>query len=395
MLTNIYRNFSIEDAIRIKEIEKKTNHDVKSVEYLIKEKLHKTTLSDVEEFIHFGLTSEDINNVSHALSIKFFLKNLYFKDIENLLQLLKTFIKKYKATPMLSRTHGQPASPTTVGKEFALFAYRIKIQLDNLKKIKITAKINGAVGNYNAHESACPSVNWRQFSRDFISSLEMTPVLITTQIKPRDDFAAIFHNIIRINNIIMDMDRDMWGYISRDYLKQKTKEGEVGSSTMPHKVNPINFENSEGNIKIANSLLNAFANELTISRFQRDLSDSTILRNMGTAMAHCIIAYSSTTKGLNKIEVNEIKIMEDLENHPEVVTECIQTVLRKEGHQMPYEKLKELTRGHSITIENIHRFIDGLNITDHLKEDLKRVAPHNYIGIAPKLCDEVMDFLEN
>ncbi len=387
ILRKIHLEFNLQGAEEVKAIEKITNHDMKAAEYYIKDKIKSTSLEDLKESIHIGLTTWDINHTCFALSIKESLESVFFKELEFVRNILVELTKKYKSLTMLARTHGQPAVPTTLGKEFAVFLNRLNKQIDQLKKRKISTKLNGAVGNYNAHVAAYPNIGWIAFSKEFIESFGLEPNFITTQIEPYDNFAEIFHNIIRINNIILNLDKDMWDYISRDYLKQKVKEGEVGSSTMPQKVNPINFENSEGNLGLANSLLDHLCNKLTVSRLQRDLSDSTVVRNIGIALGYSIVAYQSTCKGLNKIEVNEQRIKEDLNAHPEVITEAIQTILRSTGFEKSYESLKDFSRGKKLTLQDIHAFIDSLDIPPELKIRLKAITPENYIGLAEKLVD--------
>lgn len=393
-------SLSVDDAQIIKDIEIRghknipaTNHDVKAVEYFIKMKLEKTSLSDVVGWIHFGLTSEDTNNIAYALSISDAIENELLPSIEIINSKLKQLIKENKDTPMFARTHGQPASPTTFGKELEVFRSRIQRQIASLKKFKILVKLNGATGNFNAHISAYPKINWRGFSEKFIHSLNNDRVLklevnqITTQIEPHDTYAELFDTLRRINTIFIDLDQDMWRYISDGWITQKIKEGEVGSSTMPHKVNPIDFENSEGNLGIANALLNYFSCKLPISRLQRDLSDSTVERNFGVAFGHSIVGYVSISKGLNKISINKERMMHDLDNHPEIISEAIQTILRKEGVAMPYEALKKLTRGKSITMENIATFIDNLEVKEDVKKRLKKITPRNYIGLASVIAE--------
>ena len=343
----LHEKFDLKEAQEVKEIEKTCNHDVKAVEYYLKEKVPK----DVKEYVHFGLTSEDINNIAYSLLIKEFLENVYFKKISEILKKLEILATENKSVAMVARTHGQPASPTTLGKEFMVFYSRLKEQYTKLQNFRLKAKLNGATGNYNALHFADPR-DWINFSRDFISELELEPNLITTQIEPKDRLVELFQLIKRINNIILDMDRDMWFYIALEYFSLKKQEKEVGSSTMPHKINPIDFENSEGNIKVANSLFTDFE-DLQVSRLQRDLSDSTVMRNIGVAFAHSTLAYDSSLSGLNKLVPNLEKINKDLDEHPEVLTEAIQTVLRKHGKDKAYEKLKEFSRGKKINIDVI------------------------------------------
>lgn len=383
LLTSLFENFTLGEAGRVKAIEKKINHDVKSVEYFVKEKITKSSLKDLNEFVHFALTSEDVTNLAYSLMIKDCLNEIYFPTLDNLIRQINLLVKRYKNIPMLARTHGQPASPTTLGKEFGVFVYRLKRQTKTFPKL--TGKLNGAVGNYNAHQIAYPKVNWIKFSQEFINGIGLQPNLVTTQIENHDCWAELFQVMVRVNNILIDFNRDMWTYISLDYLKQKPKKGEVGSSTMPHKVNPIDFENSEGNLGIANSIFNHLANELPISRLQRDLTDSTVERNIGVAFAHTLLALKSTLKGLGKIELNHEVIKTDLENHPEVVAEAIQVILRREGVKMPYEELKKLTRGKKVTLKNLHQFIDRLKVSARVKKELKQITPENYVGLAKKL----------
>lgn len=390
-IKNIYEKFNDSSYEEIKNIEKTTNHDVKAVEYFIKRKLAKTSLKDSIEWIHFSLTSEDTNNIAHALMLSDSLGEAVIPTITKIISELNILAKKYKNLPMLARTHGQPASPTTFGKEIRVFAVRLEKQLKILKNLKIEAKLNGATGNYNAHAVAYPNTNWLQFSKKFIEVLnknrsqKLQVNLITTQIECHDSYVTIFDSIKRINTILMDFDQDIWRYISDNWITQKPKAGEIGSSTMPHKINPIDFENSEGNLGLANALFEFFARKLPISRLQRDLSDSTVERNFGVAFGYSYLAYLSLLKGLSKISVNENKIKEDLNNHPEIITEAIQTILRREGEKMPYEKLKELTRGKQVTLDDIHEFIDTLEVGEKIKKELKKITPENYIGLAVKL----------
>ncbi len=388
---------SLDDAKAVKTIEKETNHDVKAVEYFLKQKIKGTSLEDVSEWIHFGLTSEDINSVAYGLLLRDFFENAFLagpmSEIEKSLSNLALI---HAATPMLARTHGQPASPTTFGKEMAVFLARLHRQVDQLKTRTILVKFGGATGNFNAHVVAVPAVNWPKFAQEFIERfnaegkeqkhyvrLELNP--ITTQIEPHDTYAEMFDTMRRINTIIIDLSQDMWRYISDGWITQKPKEGEVGSSAMPHKVNPIDFENAEGNLGIANALFNHFSNKLPISRLQRDLSDSTVERAFGTAFAHTIIAYKSLVKGLGKIQINEEAMLEALRAHPEVLAEAIQTVLRANGAEMPYEKLKELTRGKQVTYQDLQTFIDGLDVSDEIKRRLKDLRPETYIGLADRI----------
>lgn len=383
-LRDIYRNFDEKCAQRVKDIEKITNHDVKAVEYFIKEEFDKIGgLEAYKEFIHFGLTSQDINNTSVPLSIKEALENVYYPQVEELIQLLQQYADEWADVPMLAKTHGQPASPTRLGKEIMVFVYRLNEQLASLKACKISAKFGGATGNYNAHHVAYPSYDWKAFGDKFVSDkLGLEREQYTTQISNYDNLGAIFDAIRRINTIIIDLDRDFWMYISMEYFKQKIKAGEVGSSAMPHKVNPIDYENSEGNLGIANAILQFLAQKLPVSRLQRDLTDSTVLRNIGVPLGHSIIAIQSTLKGLHKLILNENKISEDLDNTWAVVAEAIQTILRREAYPHPYEALKALTRtNQKMTEETIHSFIQDLNVNDSVKAELMAITPHNYTGI--------------
>ena len=384
-LRDIYRNFTEQDAQRVKDIEKVTNHDVKAVEYFIKEKIDALNGFPVQakEFIHFGLTSQDINNTSVPLSIKEALEQVYYPMVEELIEQLNDFAEQWKQVPMLAKTHGQPASPTRLGKEVMVFVYRLEEQLRGLKDTPITAKFGGATGNYNAHHVAYPQYDWREFGNKFVSEkLGLEREQWTTQISNYDWLGAIFDAMRRINTIIIDLDRDFWMYISMEYFKQKIKKGEVGSSAMPHKVNPIDFENSEGNMGIANAILQFLAQKLPVSRLQRDLTDSTVLRNFGVPMGHAIIAIQSTLKGLRKLILNEEKLQQDLDNTWAVVAEAIQTILRREAYPNPYEALKALTRtNQKMTEETIHAFIQGLDVSDDIKEELMAITPSNYTGV--------------
>ncbi len=383
-LRDIYKDFTQDDAQRIKDIEKITNHDVKAVEYFLKEEFDKIGgLDDFKEFIHFGLTSQDINNTSVPLSIKEALNDVYYPQMEELIAQLQAYADDWKDISMLAKTHGQPASPTRLGKEVMVFVYRLQRQLDTLKACPISAKFGGATGNFNAHHVAYPSYDWREFGNKFVSEkLGLEREQYTTQISNYDDLGAIFDAIRRINTIIIDLDRDFWMYVSMEYFKQKIKAGEVGSSAMPHKVNPIDFENSEGNLGIANSLLQFLAAKLPVSRLQRDLTDSTVLRNIGVPLGHSVIAIQSTLKGLRKLLLNENKINEDLDNCWAVVAEAIQTILRREAYPHPYEALKALTRtNQKMTEETIHDFIKQLNVCDDVKAELMAITPHTYTGI--------------
>jgi adenylosuccinate lyase len=382
-LRQVYLNFGEIDAQDIKDTEKVTNHDVKAVEYFIKKKFDDLGFQDFKEFIHFGLTSQDINNTAIPYTFKLALNEVYYPKISSLIDKLNALATEWKDVPLLAHTHGQPASPTKLGKEFLVFAERLDIQLNNLKAIPNNAKFGGATGNFNAHHIAYPATNWVEFSNNFVNNtLGLNRAQHTTQIEHYDQFAAQCDALKRINNIIIDLDRDIWTYISKNYFKQRIKEGEVGSSAMPHKVNPIDFENAEGNAGLANALFEFFAAKLPISRLQRDLTDSTVLRNVGVPMAHTVISISSTLKGLNKILLNEEVITADLENNWAVVAEAIQTILRREAYPNPYEALKDLTRtNQKITADTMAVFIDGLQISDILKDELKQITPYNYTGV--------------
>ena len=382
-LRKIYLKFSYEDAAEIKEIERVTNHDVKAVEYYIKQKFDNLNLTEYKEFVHFGLTSQDINNTAIPLSVKDFIEEVYIPKLNNVLDAINEKCEELKDITIISRTHGQPASPTKLGKEFKVFWTRINNQLSSLKEIPNSAKFAGAVGNFNAHHVAYPNIDWKEFGQNFIENeLNLNYSFPTTQIEHYDSFAALCDNCRRINNILLDMCIDIWTYISHDYFKQKIIKGEVGSSAMPHKVNPIDFENSEGNIGLANSLFDFLSNKLPKSRLQRDLSDSTVLRNIGVPFGHSLISFESILKGLNKIYVNEDKINKDIEENWIVVSEAIQTILRREGYSNPYEIMKELTRNNQkIDKESLHRFIDDLKIDDTIKKELKQISPYNYTGI--------------
>lgn len=383
-LRKIYDEFSEKDAKRIKEIESVTNHDVKAVEYFLKEKFDELGgLDKYKEFIHFGLTSQDINNTSIPLSLKDALDKVYYPLIGELVDLLKSYAKEWKDIPMLARTHGQPASPTRLGKEIYVFVYRIENQLKVLKNSQITAKFGGATGNYNAHHVAYPDYDWKAFGDKFVSEkLGLKREEYTTQISNYDNLGAVFDALKRINTIMIDLNRDFWQYISMEYFKQKIKAGEVGSSAMPHKVNPIDYENAEGNLGIANTLFEHLSSKLPISRLQRDLTDSTVLRNIGVPLGHTVVAIQSSLKGLHKLLLNEEKILGDLDNCWSVVAEAIQTILRREGYPNPYETLKALTRtNHIITCETIRDFIEQLNVKEEVKVELRAITPHNYTGI--------------
>lgn len=383
-LRDIYRNFDEASAARVKEIESITNHDVKAVEYFIKEEFDKIGgLDDYKEFIHFGLTSQDINNTSVPLSVKEALEEVFYPQIEELIAQLKEYAEEWKDVPMLAKTHGQPASPTRLGKEVEVYVYRLSEQLATLRNCKMTAKFGGATGNFNAHHVAYPQHDWRAFGNRFVSEkLGLEREQWTTQISNYDHLGSVFDAIRRINTIIIDLDRDFWMYISMEYFKQKIKAGEVGSSAMPHKVNPIDFENSEGNLGIANAILQFLAQKLPVSRLQRDLTDSTVLRNVGVPIGHSIISIQSTLKGLRKLILNEEKLREDLEETWAVVAEAIQTILRREAYPNPYEALKALTRtNEKMTEETIHAFVQTLNVSDSVKAELMAITPYNYTGI--------------
>ena len=383
-LRDIYRKFDEASAARVKEIESITNHDVKAVEYFIKEEFDKIGgLDDYKEFIHFGLTSQDINNTSVPLSVKEALEEVFYPQVEELIAQLKEYAEAWKDVPMLAKTHGQPASPTRLGKEVEVYVYRLSEQLATLRNCKMTAKFGGATGNFNAHHVAYPQHDWRAFGNRFVSEkLGLEREQWTTQISNYDHLGSMFDAIRRINTIIIDLDRDFWMYISMEYFKQKIKAGEVGSSAMPHKVNPIDFENSEGNLGIANAILQFLAQKLPVSRLQRDLTDSTVLRNVGVPVGHSIISIQSTLKGLRKLILNEEKLREDLENTWAVVAEAIQTILRREAYPHPYEALKALTRtNEKMTEETIHAFVQTLNVSDSVKAELMAITPYNYTGI--------------
>ena len=384
-LDAIVANFSVDEAQRVKDIEATTNHDVKAVEYYLKEKFsaHKALL-DLSEFIHFACTSEDINNLAYGLMLRDMRNEVLLPSIEKIIEDLKHSVQQYANMPMLSRTHGQPASPTTMGKEFANVHARVLNQLNTFKSVKLLGKINGAVGNYNAHLAAYPNVDWEALSSNFIEALELNCNHYTTQIEPHDYIAEYSDALSRINTILIDFCRDVWAYIAIEYFKQKVVKGEVGSSTMPHKVNPIDFENAEGNFGVANALLNHFSAKLPISRWQRDLSDSTVLRNLGVAVAHCEIGYQSLLKGLSKLEINQIQLQQDLEKNNQVLAEAIQTVMRKHKVSGAYEKLKELTRGKDLDNSKLETFIRSLDLPEDEKSNLLSLTTANYIGLANK-----------
>ncbi|HYG16922.1 MAG TPA: adenylosuccinate lyase [Bacteroidia bacterium] len=382
-LRDIYLNFNVDNAEEIKTTEATTNHDVKAVEYFIKSKLEGTALESVTEFVHFGLTSQDINNTAVPLSLKEGLKEILLPKMEELLNLLKVKSEEWKEVTMLAKTHGQPASPTRLGKEIMVFVERMENQLRQLHAIPFAAKFGGATGNFNAHFVAYPQFDWAELGNEFVNRrLELTRMQYTTQIEHYDNLAALCDCLKRINNILVDFSRDVWTYISMDYFKQRLKEGEVGSSAMPHKVNPIDFENAEGNLGVANALLEHFAAKLPISRLQRDLTDSTVLRNIGVPISHALIAYTSIIKGVNKLVLNKDAIDLDLESNWAVIAEAIQTVLRREGYAKPYEALKALTRTHhKVTKDSLAEFIDTLNVNDDVKKELKKITPFNYSGV--------------
>lgn len=383
LLREISAKFSIEDALRIKEIEKITNHDVKAVEYFIKERISGTALEKMGEFIHFGLTSQDINNTSVPLSLLEGIRDVYLPKLSSLLNKLTEMSEDWSDIPMLARTHGQPASPTRVGKEIYVFVSRLKEQIEMLENIKFSAKFGGATGNFNAHHIAYPEIDWNKFAENFVNrKLGLYRSYPTTQIDHYDHLSALFHNLSRINTILLDLCRDIWSYISMEYFRQKVKEGEVGSSAMPHKVNPIDFENAEGNLGLANAIFTHLAEKLPVSRLQRDLTDSTVIRNVGTPIAHTIISLNSIEKGLGKLIIDRDAIRRDLEANWAVVAEGIQTVLRREGFPKPYEALKALTRtGRPIDSISIKEFIDGLAVSDDIKEELRKITPFTYTGI--------------
>ncbi len=383
-MRNIYLDFKNEDALAVKEYERVTNHDVKAVEYFLKSEFDKAGWKDQKEFIHFGLTSQDVNNTSIPLSLKEAVEDVYIPGLVEVIDLLETLAQAWHDVPMLARTHGQPASPTRLGKEIWVFAERLRIQLAQLKALPFSAKFGGATGNFNAHHIAYPQINWPSFGNHFVNDiLGLQRSQTTTQIEHYDNLAAMLDAMKRINTVLIDLDRDMWTYISMDYFKQKIKEGEVGSSAMPHKVNPIDFENSEGNLGVANAIFEHLSAKLPVSRLQRDLTDSTVLRNLGVPLAHSLVSFGATAKGLGKLLLNEDKLKQDLENNWAVVAEAIQTVLRREGYANPYEALKALTRkNEKVTRESMHAFIDELEVNDSVKAELKLISPFNYTGIS-------------
>ncbi len=387
-LDQLVANFSLQDAERIKEIERTTNHDVKAVEYFLKEKSAALPeLAAISEFIHFACTSEDINNLSHALMLKTAREEVILPQWQKLIDEITRLANEYKDIPLLSRTHGQPASPSTVGKEMANVVHRLRRQFNQLKQVDVLGKINGAVGNYNAHLSAYPDIDWHQFSEQFVTSLGIQWNPYTTQIEPHDYIAEYFDAVVRFNTIIIDFDRDLWGYIALNHFKQRTIAGEIGSSTMPHKVNPIDFENSEGNLGMANAVMNHLGQKLPISRWQRDLTDSTVLRNLGVGLGYCLIAYTATLKGISKLEVNEQHLHDELNQNWEVLAEPIQTVMRRYGIEKPYEKLKELTRGKRVDEQAMREFVEKLDIPVEEKVRLQQLTPASYIGNAVKLVE--------
>ncbi|TCN83636.1 adenylosuccinate lyase [Shewanella fodinae] len=390
LLDNIRDNFSVDDALRVKAIEATTNHDVKAVEYFIKEKIAENAeLKAVSEFVHFACTSEDINNLSHGLMLTEARAQVLLPYCRKIVDAVKALAKAYKTVPLMSRTHGQPASPSTLGKEMANVAVRLERQMKQIEAVEIMGKINGAVGNYNAHLSAYPEVDWHTLSQRFVTSLGLHWNPYTTQIEPHDYIAELFDAVARFNTVLLDFDRDIWGYVALGHFKQKTIAGEIGSSTMPHKVNPIDFENSEGNLGIANALMQHLAAKLPVSRWQRDLTDSTVLRNLGVGFAHSLIAYQATLKGISKLEVNEAHLRDELDHNWEVLAEPVQTVMRRYGIEKPYEKLKELTRGKRIDATQMAAFIDNLALPAEVKAELKKLTPATYIGRAEAFVDDL------
>jgi len=389
-LKKIYQDFSYKDAKKIKIIEKNTNHDVKAVEYFVKEKVKEiNSLKKFKEFIHFGCTSEDINNLAYGLMIKEISEKILLKEILAITKKLRSFSRRFSSTPMISRTHGQNASPTTVGKEFANFLFRLERISKVIHKIPVRGKLNGAVGNYNAYVVAFPKVNWELVSERFVTKLGLSWSPYTTQVEPKDALSKLMHGYQRVNNVLIDFSRDIWGYISLGYFSQKPKDGEIGSSTMPHKINPIDFENAEGNLGLANALFGHISSTITISRWQRDLTDSTIMRNIGSAFSYTLIALKSLNKGIDKLIINKINIDKDLDNSFEVLTEAVQTVMRKYLLDNGYELMKELSRGKNLSKEDLHQFIDTLAIPGEEKNALKKLTPRNYIGLADKLAKDV------
>ncbi len=386
-------NLSIGDFKTIKDIERRTDHDVKAIEYFIKEKLKDTSLKDSLEWIHFSLTSEDTNNLAYGLMLSDGLMKIIVPKLESVFDLIEKFSQEYKEVPMLARTHGQPASPTTFGKEFKVFSSRLVNQINKLKNFEISVKLNGATGNYNAHYVSYPNIDWLGFTKIFVEKLKgnrtikLKPNLITTQIEPGDSYAELFDILRRLNTILIDFNQDIWRYISDGWIKLRAKESEVGSSTMPHKINPIDFENSEGNLGLANALFTYFSTKLPVSRLQRDLSDSTVRRNFGVALSYNLIAYESVLRGLGKIDLDIDKVILELENHPEVISEAIQIILRREGFNDSYERLKEITRGRKLKLGDFTAFINSLDVPDIIKEELESIKPTNYVGIAKALVD--------
>lgn len=390
LLNTIVADFNESDAQTIKDIERTTNHDVKAVEYFIKERIaNNAELQAVSEFVHFACTSEDINNTSHGLMLKQGRENVLLPSVTKILDGIATMAEEFATVPMLSRTHGQTASPTTVGKELANVAYRMHRQIEQIRSVALLGKINGAVGNYNAHLAAYPDIDWEKNAREFVEELDLVWNPYTTQIEPHDCIAELFDAIVRLNTILIDFNRDIWGYISLGYFKQKTIAGEIGSSTMPHKVNPIDFENSEGNLGIANAVFTHLAQKLPISRWQRDLTDSTVLRNMGVGFGYSLIAYEATLKGMSKLEINNARLTEDLDDAWEVLAEPVQTVMRRYHIEQPYEKLKELTRGQGITREKMQQFIESLDIPEQAKQSLRELTPATYIGNAAEQAKKI------
>ncbi|KAI5660473.1 hypothetical protein M9H77_29266 [Catharanthus roseus] len=395
-LQDLIDGFDMDDALEVKKIERVTNHDVKAVEYFLKQKCQsQPEIAKVLEFFHFACTSEDINNLAHALMLKEAVDTVILPVMDELISAISNMAVQNAGVPMLSRTHGQPASPTTLGKEMAIFAYRLIGERHEISKIKMLGKYAGAVGNYNAHLVAYPDINWPQIAEEFVTSLGIGFNPYVPQIEPHDYMAKLFHSVVQFNNILIDFNRDVWGYISLGYFKQITKAGEIGSSTMPHKVNPIDFENSEGNLGIANGGLSHLSMKLPISRWQRDLTDSTVLRNMGVGLGHSLLAYKTALQGISKLQVNELSMSEDLNRSWEVLAEPIQTVMRRFGVPEPYEKLKELTRGRAVTKERIREFIQGLDIPEDAKKNLLNLTPHSYIGVAVELAKNISTNLIN
>ena len=382
-LNDIFERFNLTDALHIKNIEKTTNHDVKAVEYFLKEQFEKLDIAEFKEFIHFGLTSQDINNTATPLLLKLAFENVYLPALDQVRGKIEEMADEWSSVPMLARTHGQPASPTVLGKEFRVFLERLDQQIVLLKQVPFKAKFGGATGNFNAHYVTYPATDWQKFGDHFVSEyLGLSRLTYTTQIAHYDNIAALFQGMMRINTILLDFCRDLWTYISMEYFRQKTIKGEIGSSAMPHKVNPIDFENAEGNLGIANALFGHLANKLPISRLQRDLTDSTVLRNVGTPIAHSLLAFKAILKGSSKLLLNEAKLQEDLDSTWMVVAEALQNILRREGYEKPYEALLQLTRGKAeVGKEEIHQFIDGLNVSELVKEEMKQIKPGNYIGI--------------